>query len=135
MQQDTKIVLIFCAIILALLSFGAYKNLTRNSSYTSNQDTQQAVTISDGVQKIAIAVQGGYTPNRITAQAGVPTELVFTTDGTYDCSASLVIPSLHYRKMLSSTGEESILLTADQATGTLRGACSMGMYSFSIVFE
>ena len=92
-------------------------------------------TIMEGKQFIDISARGGYFPRVVIAKAGVPTTLRVTTKGTFDCSASLVIPKLSYEKFLPASGTEDIQISAEQAQGTLQGLCSMGMYSFKIVFE
>lgn len=108
--------------------------LYRQSSSDSATDTQSKnIEIKDGTQYITIHARGGYSPKTSTAQAGMPTKLIVKTNGTYDCSASLVIRSIGYQKILSQTGEEIIDLGSPQA-GTLQGLCSMGMYNFSVNF-
>jgi len=92
------------------------------------------VEIRDGVQYITINARGGYSPNISRAQANIPTKLVVETNGTYDCSAALVIRSIGYQKILPQTGQEIIDLGTPDV-GTLQGLCSMGMYNFSVNFE
>jgi Cu+-exporting ATPase len=92
-------------------------------------------TIVDGKQLIDITAKGGYSPRVVVAKAGVPTILRVTTNGTFDCSASVVIPKLSYQKFLKSSGTEDIAISAEQAQGTLQGLCAMGMYNFQIKFE
>jgi plastocyanin domain-containing protein len=92
------------------------------------------VEIRDGVQYITINARGGYSPNISMAQANIPTKLVVETNGTYDCSAALVIRSIGYQKILPQTGQEIIDLGTPEV-GTLQGLCSMGMYNFSVNFE
>ena len=89
----------------------------------------------NGTQVIDLLAKNGYSPNLIAAKAGMPTTLRVKTDGTYDCSASLTVPQLGYRKFLQPTGSEDIAISAQQAHGTLNGVCSMGMKSFKIMFE
>lgn len=91
-------------------------------------------TIPDGAQVVEISAKGGYQPASQAAKAGVPTVLRVKTDGTYDCSTALRIPSLRVSKQLPPTGETLIDL-GTPAAGTLRGTCSMGMYSFEINFQ
>ena len=95
----------------------------------------QNVEIKDGVQYITIKAKGGYSPKVSSAQAGLPTKLIIKTDGTYDCSASLVIRSVGFQKVLAQTGEEVIDLGTPKAGQPFQGLCSMGMYSFSINFN
>jgi plastocyanin domain-containing protein len=89
----------------------------------------------DGKQIIDITARGGYSPRIVLAKAGVPTVLRVTTSGTFDCSASVVIPQLSYQKFLRPSGTEEIAIPAEQAQGTLQGLCSMGMYNFQIKFQ
>ncbi len=92
-------------------------------------------TIVDGTQIIDITARGGYSPRVVKATAGIPTILRVTTSGTFDCSASVVIPKLSYQKFLQPSGTEEIQISAEEATGTLQGLCSMGMYNFRIEFK
>ena len=91
--------------------------------------------MKDGIQYVTITASGGYSPRQSGAKAGVSTKLIVKTNGTYDCSASLSINSLNYRKMLPSTGETVIDAGTPKAGDTLRGVCGMGMYSFVINFK
>jgi plastocyanin domain-containing protein len=84
---------------------------------------------------VTIEAKGGYSPKVSTAKAGIPTKLVIKTDGTYDCSSSLVILSVGYQKILPQTGEETIDLGTPEAGTPLQGTCSMGMYNFVINFS
>lgn len=99
----------------------------------SNQEVQN-VEVRDGIQYVTIEAKGGYSPKVSTAKAGMPTNLIIKTDGTYDCSSSLVIRSIGYKKILPNTGEENIDLGTPQA-GTVQGLCSMGMYNFAVNFN
>ncbi len=91
--------------------------------------------VKDGVQYITITARGGYTPEVSVAQSGIPTKLIVKTNGTYDCSSSLVIKSLNYQKILPQTGEEIIDLGIPKAGIPLQGVCGMGMYNFVINFS
>ncbi len=95
----------------------------------------QNIEIKDGVQYITVDAKGGYWPKVSEAQAGIPTKLVIKTNGTYDCSAALVIRSIGFKKVLAQRGEEIIDLGVPKAGEPLRGVCSMGMYSFQVQFN
>ena len=102
---------------------------------TDEGATSTAATVVDGKQIIDITAKGGYSPRVVTAKAGIPTVLRVTTNGTFDCSASVVIPKLSYQKFLQPSATEDIAISAEQAQGTLQGLCSMGMYNFQIKFK
>ncbi len=92
------------------------------------------VSMSDGKQIIEVSVKGGYTPKNSLAKMGIPTILRFKTNGTYDCSSSLRIPSMSINKTLPASGTTDLDLGTPQVA-TLDGVCGMGMYSFHIDFQ
>ncbi len=92
-------------------------------------------TVVDGTQFIDVTAKGAYSPHIITATAGMPTILRVKTSGTFDCSSGLVIPKLSYQKFLQPSGTEEVVISPDEAQGTMQGLCSMGMYNFQIRFE
>lgn len=122
--------LVFVAVI-AIIFIGAFGS--KNNSGTGG--TAQNVQIKDGIQYVIINAKAGYSPRVSIAEAGIPTKLIIKTNGTYDCSASLVIRSLGFQKILAQTGEEVIDLGTPQAGQPLQGLCGMGMYNFSVNFN
>lgn len=126
---------IFVSVAISgLLISGAFWLVSLNPNVVDD-DVASAVSISDGKQIIDISAKGGYSPRFVTAKAGMPTILRVGTKGTFDCSASIVIPKLSYQKFLQPSGTEDIIIAPEQAQGTLQGLCSMGMYNFQIKFE
>lgn len=95
----------------------------------------QNSVIKDGVQYVTIVARGGYAPRKSFAMAGIPTKFIIKTNGTYDCSASLVISSLNFRQMLPNTGGTIIDAGTPKVGDKIQGVCAMGMYSFSVDFK
>lgn len=91
--------------------------------------------IRDGVQYITIDAKAGYSPKVSMAKAGIPTKLIIKTNGTYDCSASLIVRSVGFQKILPQTGETEIDLGIPKTGVPLIGVCSMGMYKFEVGFS
>ncbi len=91
------------------------------------------VSVVDGKQIIEINARGGYSPRKSVAKAGIPTVLRFNTGGTFDCSASVLIPSLGISKLLPQSGVTDIDIGTEKVT-TLQGMCGMGMYRFEVEF-
>ena len=100
-----------------------------------NSESVQNVEIKDGVQYVTIDAKGGYSPRLSTAKAGIPTKLIVKTDGTYDCSSSLVVRAAKFQKLLPQTGETEIDLGIPEAGVPIEGVCGMGMYSFNVNFQ
>ncbi len=129
---------IFLGSIFSIVLVGGiilFSLLSRNNGSTPTGGASTNVSVVDGKQYIDIMAKGGYSPRSIVAKAGMPTVLRVKTQGTFDCSSGLTIPKLKYQKNLLPTGVEEILVSADQAQGSLQGVCSMGMYSFKIAFN
>lgn len=131
-NKQLFISLVFCALLVAGAVWIASARPSASAGPSAGAPT---ATIIDGKQIIDITAKGGYSPREVTAKAGVPTVLRVTTNGTFDCSASLVIPKLSYQKFLQPSGTEEITIPAEQAQGTLQGLCAMGMYNFRIIFQ
>ncbi len=125
-------------IILAMalvISLGIVFIGSKSKNNTGTGEAVQNVEIKDGIQYITINAKGGYWPRVSTAKANIPTKLIVKTNGTYDCSASLVIRSIGFQKILAQTGEEIIDLGIPKADQPLQGLCGMGMYNFKVNFE
>ncbi len=123
-----SITIILVAIIAFIFISGSKTNNNQNSTVENSQ-------IKNGVQYITIDAGGGYSPRLSSAKAGIPTKLIVKTNGAYDCSSSLAINSLGYRKILPQTGETEIDIGTPKAGVPLQGVCGMGMYSFLINFK
>lgn len=132
MNKTASIIITLALVVgLGIIFVGGSKS--ENSNTTSVQQAQN-VEIRDGIQYITIDAKGGYSPKMSSAKADIPTKLVVKTNGTYDCSSSLVIKSIGYQKVLAQTGEEIIDIGTPKAGVPLQGVCGMGMYNFSISF-
>ncbi len=127
---------IITAIIIGfvVVSAAVFYSGDRTATTEINPPITAVIDASDK-QIIDIAARGGYSPRLVVAKAGIETIIRVVTKDTYDCSVSLVIPKLEYRKFLTSNGTEDIIVPAEKAKGTLNGLCSMGMYSFKVVFQ
>ncbi len=132
MNKIASIFIMFVLVISAGIIFFGISKL-QNKTDTTNGAAQNGA-IKNGVQYITVKAKDGYLPKVSTAKSGIPTKLIIKTDGTYDCSASLVIRQLGFQKILSQTGEEIIDIGMPNAGKTLQGICGMGMYNFLIKF-
>lgn len=130
MQKNTIISII---VSLVLIGGTLYFISDRPATTGTNEVAQsQNVEIIDGVQYVTVAAKGGYSPRVTQIKGGIPTKLVVKTDGTYDCSASLVVRSVGFQKILQPTGEEVIDLGTPKPGDKVQGVCGMGMYNFQI---
>lgn len=127
----TKIVIY---IIVAIVLIGGVVLLVKNDKPKPSAQPAN-VSVIDGKQIIAINAKGGYQPRVTVAQANMPTVIKVKTNGTFDCSSAITIPSLRYRNFLPPSGEAEIEIPPQQPGAAVRGICAMGMYSFAIQFN
>lgn len=123
------------ALIIAGSLIGTSLYMTRGDGPADAPSDGANVSIENGIQYIDISAKGGYSPRVNIAQAGIPTKIRMETSATFDCSASLTIPSIKYREILPPSGTTEIDVPPQEAGTVLQGLCSMGMYSFTIKFE
>jgi len=133
MNKTFSIIITLALVVgIGIIFLGGSKS--KNNTNTTTSETAQNIEIKGGIQYITINAKGGYSPQVTTAKAGIPTKLIVKTKGTYDCSASLVIRSIGFQKILAQTGEEVVDIGTPKA-GTFKGTCGMGMYFFEIDFK
>ncbi len=132
MNKKVSIIITLGLVVALGIVFLGGSSKSQDSANTTG--SKQNVEVRDGVQYITIDAKGGYSPKVASAQGGIPTKLIVKTDGTFDCSASLVIRSVGFQKILPPTGETEIDLGVPKAGEPLVGVCGMGMYNFQINF-
>ncbi len=128
-----KIALISIIMVVVLTGAAILVTKTNSQNQASTQVVASNVTVKEGKQIITINAKGGYQPQKSIAKAGIPTIIQFDTNGTFDCSSSVRIPSMNISKVLPQTGSTDIDIGTQQA-GTLQGTCGMGMYDFTVEF-
>lgn len=129
-MNRTAIFIIIAAVIVggAIVLLKSAGNPSVSSGGSVNN-----VSLVDGVQIVTITARGGYQPRISLAKAGMPTILRFETNGTFDCSSAVRIPSLNISRALPQRGSTDIDIGTQQA-GVLNGMCGMGMYPFEVQF-
>ena len=123
------------ACIIGISIIGATIVFARGSNTPTEVASVNNVTVAEGKQIIDITAKGGYAPRLTSAKADMPTTLRMKTDGTFDCSSGVTIPSIGYRKILPSTASTDIEVPPQKAGTTLDGVCVMGMYHFAVAFK
>lgn len=135
MRMYNKTIVI--SVLVAAVLIGIMVLFPGRNTAPSAGDSQSIhnVTVEGGTQVITINAKGGYFPRVTQAKAGMPTIVKVSTQGTFDCSSALTIPSIGYSKNLPLSGETEIAIPPQEAGTTIQGLCSMGMYNFVLRFE
>jgi len=129
---------LLAAAIIYMVTHRSAPTVSENETPNSSMSTiapSENVNVRDGVQYITVSARGGYSPATTIAKGGMPTKLVMKTNGTYDCSSSLVVKSAGFRGMLPATGETPIDLATPKSGEKINASCGMGMYSFAVYFK
>jgi plastocyanin domain-containing protein len=88
----------------------------------------------DGIQRVRIDVQGGYTPSEVHVAAGRPVRLEFFRNETNPCTEELVLPAFGVRTWLAPHAATPVEFTP-AVPGTYDFSCGMGMVHGQLVVE
>jgi Cu+-exporting ATPase len=90
--------------------------------------------LAGGVQRITVTVRGGYSPDVIRAQQGVPLELVFDRQESGDCTSRVVFPDLAVSASLPAFERTTVHLAPARA-GSFGFACGMNMVHGTLIVD
>ena len=90
--------------------------------------------LGEGVQKIAVTVRGGYSPELIHARQGVPLEIEFDRQESGECTNRVVFADLGVNAGLPAYTKTTVRLRPDRA-GTFGFACGMNMVHGTLVVD
>ena len=94
----------------------------------------QAAKLKGKVQEINITVKGGYSPDIIRVQKGVPLRLIFDRQESGDCSSRIVFPDFQASKTLAPFARTTLEFTPDKV-GQFGFACGMNMLHGTLIVE
>lgn len=87
-----------------------------------------------GIQEAAITVKGGYNPDVIVVQKGVPVRLHFTRQESALCSEQVIFDKIDKSAKLPEGETVTIEFTPEEA-GEIPFQCQMGMLRGKVVVE
>jgi len=90
--------------------------------------------VRGGFQQVEITVKGGYSPDHIRVQEGVPLRLVFDRQESGECSSRVVFPDFGVNRALPAYAQTTVELLPDRA-GEYGFACGMNMLHGTLVVE
>jgi plastocyanin domain-containing protein len=85
-------------------------------------------------REVSIRVRGGYAPDTIHAEAGVPLRLVVRREETSSCSEQVIFPAFGRSAMLP-TGEPIAVDLLPDTPGEYEFTCAMGMLHGRLIVE
>ena len=82
--------------------------------------------VADGVQEVTVTVKGGYSPDLIEVQPGVPVRLVFDRQESGECSSRVVFPDFKINQTLPANAQTAVQFLPE-VPGEYTFACGMNM--------
>lgn len=89
-------------------------------------------TVVEAAERIAIRVDGGYSPSTISIPSGKTTTLTFTRRDPSTCLEEVVLPDFKIRKFLPMNKTISIDITPPKP-GTYEIVCGMNMFHGKLI--
>ena len=90
--------------------------------------------LAGGVQRAAVTVRGGYSPEVLRVRQGVPVELVFDRQESGDCTSRVVFPDFQLSAALPAYQQTTVRLEPAEA-GEFGFACGMNMIHGTLIVE
>ena len=94
----------------------------------------RSARIMGGVQDVTVTVKGGYSPDVIRVQQGLPLRLTFDRQEAGDCTSRVVFADFGASKTLPAFGTATLEFTPDKV-GEFGFACGMNMIHGTLVVE
>ena len=93
-----------------------------------------AAAVASGVQEIKVVVKGGYSPDVIAVQAGIPVRLDFYRDETASCSEQVIFGDFGIARDLPAFKTTPIEFTPEKP-GEYTFTCGMNMMRGKLLVE
>lgn len=94
--------------------------------FLGSRPAAQRADVTDQVQRLAVVLRGGYTPQHLEAVAGLPLEITFDRQESGDCTSRVVSPDLAVSAALPAFEKTVVQLLPDRA-GEFTFSCAMDM--------
>src|SRR5262245_7398717 len=94
----------------------------------------RAAELAGGVQRAAVTVRGGYSPEVLRVRQGVPVELVFDRQESGECTSRVVFPNFQVSAGLPAYQQTTVRLDPAEA-GEFGFACGMNMIHGTLIVE
>jgi P-type Cu+ transporter len=94
----------------------------------------RAAEIVGGRQEVRLTVKGGYAPNLVRVQQGVPLRILFDRQESGECTSQVVFPDFAVSRALPAFATTAVDLMPDRA-GRFGFACGMNMVHGTLVVE
>jgi plastocyanin domain-containing protein len=123
--MDKLVVIIGAAVVIGCIVwwfFGKHKVTEREAS------------MSNDTQEVTVTVSGGYTPNTVVLQRGVPAQIIFDRKDPSGCFNEVVFPDFGVHETLP-VGRQYPVEIDTSKPGEYQYACGMNMFHGKVVIK
>jgi plastocyanin domain-containing protein len=120
-------------LLVTLLGIAGIALVNRYFLFSRSTGTAAAES-RDGLQRITVEVDGGYTPSVFRVRAGQPVRVDFKRNDSGSCTEEVVFGDFGIRTFLATGTTTPVQFTPRQA-GTYEFACGMGMVRGKMIVE
>lgn len=141
-MKGTKARIFYAFVGILVIAFGIYNIQSAMAILPAQSSGENELNytpanngaVQQNVQTITmIQSASGYSPETLRVKAGLPVQWVITSESSFTCASTVVVPSLGISTNLKK-GENIIEFTPTK-TGSIPFSCSMGMYRGTIIVE
>lgn len=123
--MDKLLVLIVAALLIGFIVWWFF----------AKRETSETEAVAEGeYQEVKIVVHGGYTPNTVVLQQGVPAHIVFHRKDPSGCFNEVVFPDFGIREDLPVNERFPIAIDTSQP-GEYQYSCGMNMFHGKVVVK
>jgi len=90
--------------------------------------------MAKNTQKVNITVAGGYQPNVVNLEKGIPAQLTFTRTNAQGCLDAVHSKDLNFETDLPLNDAQTVDIPTDKA-GEFNFSCGMDMFNGKVVIK
>ncbi len=102
--------------------------------FGKHKKSENSAAVAEGKRVAEVTVNGGYIPNVVTLQQGVPAEIVFTRKDPSGCLSHVVFPDFGVNDELPMNEKHVVSIDTSKA-GEYTYACGMNMFHGKIIIK
>ena len=102
--------------------------------FGKRQDRESIATVFDDRQEVEVTVDGGYVPNVVVLEQGVPASIIFNRKDPSGCFNEVMFPDFGIHESLPVNEKYAIEIDTSKK-GEFTYACGMNMFHGKVVIK
>lgn len=102
--------------------------------FGKHKTSEAKANITDNHQSVEVIINGGYAPNVVTLQQGIPAHIIFNRKDPSGCFNEVVFPDFGVHETLP-VGEKYPISIDTSKPGEYTYACGMNMFHGKVIIK